>query len=614
MSQAEELHNRVANFLRHARKYRRVISWLLADSLWRLRSRTSRIVAFGALNLVCQAGTVAVLYFYADALEQNRTVELVGRAFAARASFTFLWLAAGSALALIVLGAAANYVSRSQAISLGRWYEETCGKRAFTLATRLPDLRARAASRLAHEGGIRQIAQGDARYCGMAVRIISYAMPALINFAVSVVAMAVIDPQLTAIIAGLATVIFLFQYPANLRAAKFSSAWENHRSPALAEFLSLLHQVKSAPAPIDTEAPALRRIYEKGSLTRTLDAFWARLRAIEEGTLVSQIGSAVVLCAAILIIGARLLEGSTDWGLLVVYLGALRVCLSNFVQIGRAVAGVSRFYPQIARYSEFVGSAEKTNRPAIRLKPEQTLTVSAPSLVGGPDRVAMRLGDRLVLLTPAVVDRTLLHVVINAVVEANGYSDEPQIGPPALICAAAETSKETARKAFGLSKQITAGGLQKELRAAGLWDEGTVYPLTHLDAPAPSQWSDLLSARLVYALRLIGGLDRGCDVLLLEWEGFMSLGSIAQQHFLGRLTDRIALFVYADLEPVGALGESAVLVCDNETITGWMPLTTGAVPREVISKAFLTASIKCRGRKPGHDIAGVAESADADLG
>ena len=225
MSQAEELHNRVANFLRHARKYRRVISWLLADSLWRHRSRTSRIIAFGALNLVCQAGTVAVLYFYADALEQNRTVELVGRAFAARASFTFLWLAAGSALALIVLGAAANYVSRSQAISLGRWYEETCGKRAVTLATRLPDLRARAASRLAHEGGIRQIAQGDARYCGMAVRIIGYAIPALINFAVSVVALAVIDPQLTAILAGLGLGVFLCQYPSNLRAAKFSSAW-----------------------------------------------------------------------------------------------------------------------------------------------------------------------------------------------------------------------------------------------------------------------------------------------------------------------------------------------------------------------------------------------------
>jgi hypothetical protein len=99
----------------------------------------------------------------------------------------------------------------------------------------------------------------------------------------------------------------------------------------------------------------------------------------------------------------------------------------------------------------------------------------------------------------------------------------------------------------------------------------------------------------------------------MEWQGFASLGSTGQQHFLCCLADRIALFVYADPQRVGAVGESAVLVCDSEAITGWAPLTTGAMAREVLGKAFVTALISRRGREPGDDIAGVDAVADADF-
>ncbi len=66
-----------------------------------------------------------------------------------------------------------------------------------------------------------------------------------------------------------------------------------------------------------------------------------------------EIGKTLILAAVIYYMANEMMAGRQNWAILIAYVGALRLVLMACTQAIRAYASVSRFYPQISRYSLF---------------------------------------------------------------------------------------------------------------------------------------------------------------------------------------------------------------------------------------------------------------------
>ena len=76
-------------------------------------------------------------------------------------------------------------------------------------------------------------------------------------------------------------------------------------------------------------------------------------------SVVLQTGTAVCATVAAVYLAARIIEGNDDWPKFILYLGALRVALNGGSTAPRAFGTVSRYYPRLVVFIQFLQSAAR---------------------------------------------------------------------------------------------------------------------------------------------------------------------------------------------------------------------------------------------------------------
>lgn len=425
------------------KKYLRILDWLLREAYFKqFWGRPAGILFFGASRLICQAAAVAVLYFYANALKSASVISFLSFNLAARESALLMWFIIISAFLFLALSSLFQFFSRTYSISLASAYEEDSSRHAFSVLSRLPDTRTPQVNELLKEGVLRKI-PGDARRAGMTVRIIGYTVPQAISGVVALFSIMIIDATLTLILAGLTVGVFLGQYPANLRGARHSETFEKDLRDANIGIAELIRSFLATPQNTKATANKVDEFFSHQGLRSAIQSFGGRLRVIEESTLITQVGSALIISLAVFIIGSRLLKEGANWGLLLTYIASLRIALGGVVQIGRALTSMSRFYPQLVRYHMVLTAQKKLDR------------VSSPLLIGerlllGPDgsdtQMELKAPQRVALFTDDRIDRRLFHLFNYARVRDGWGSDRPFNDAPRIVAEIEEIYKRDVGK------------------------------------------------------------------------------------------------------------------------------------------------------------------------
>ena len=402
-----------------ARRYLSVFSWLLADSMrsqpvhWRI------IIGATIISLAANVGAVAVIYWYVRLLESNASVEWFGKTFAARGSIEMLIVTVAGLLTLLQLYAVSQYVARSHAIRASRLFEERCSGDALAASCRLPDPRARQAEEILAECQLIHLVTMNARYCGMAVRLLANGVGALLVFMVSLAVLFWLDAFMTSIVVLVGFVIVAAQYPPVKAAAAEGKRWAETRKSVNKSVASLLRGLNAVPRHAAVAGPDSDsgRFLNSAQVQQNLDAWEGRLRAIDRSTLTMQLGGGALLAGLILFVGLSFIRGEPDWAELIVYVTMLRLLLANLTSLFRALTGVSRFYPQIQSYRDFMRSATLTlgNPDMDRGRsPGSFLTLEAVDHQGRSGSLRLQRGQIYAILAAPGYGRDLLGYLTRA--------------------------------------------------------------------------------------------------------------------------------------------------------------------------------------------------------
>jgi hypothetical protein len=114
------------------------------------------VILCGAAYIAMKFAAMGVIYLCVRALSEDLPVTIPGVNMLAPKSPEFVLLSVSVGVALLIATAYFRYEVRRRAIELGRRYEERCARRIILVASRLPDPRAKVASRVIGAGSLNQ--------------------------------------------------------------------------------------------------------------------------------------------------------------------------------------------------------------------------------------------------------------------------------------------------------------------------------------------------------------------------------------------------------------------------------------------------------------------------
>lgn len=570
---------------RRARRYAGDIKWLLGDFLSRIGWQSGRVVLSGLLHIGTKFLSVLLLYVVVHALSDGIPEQLAHLPLPPPRSAAFLLLAVALAFLLLALSSWLRFDVRNRGITLGRQYEEFCARRVFAMASRLPDSRAPIASRTFATEPM-HLYIGYARHCGLAARQLTQLLPTLVSFVVGCAVMIWIDAVTTAGLALLALVSFLAQYPANHRAAQASRNWERSRGDALRRVVDMFTALRRAPTPIENDGPVLNGLYTDPAVHDYIYGFSDRSHAAEQAALVSRIGSHLVLCGAILLLGLDIVEGERSWAAVAAYVAVVRFTLADFVQVSTLANGFTRFHAQFTLYRRFTGDA--ANAVGAPARPSGPPTLRIADLVGGGMGWQPAAGTIAALLTPPNPMPSVPNMVHDATDDA------------VLLARIDRTLLDDfvpLRSLLALSDDVDDLDISRSLAAFGPGDV-TIRPPEPgwLDRPASLGWRQELPLARLAALQAIAARKRGATVVAMDLQLFEDLGPSWRVAAAPHLANAVLLLLYQPsdvtgnldmhLARLGRLGETAVLVADGRQLIGWVAIDGPFQPPPALGVAF----------------------------
>jgi hypothetical protein len=557
--------------LERASEYARTASWLIKDFFGMVRWRVLPVIGCEFAHIGLKFAAMGVIYLCVHALSGESPVAIPGMAFLSPRSPEFVVLSVSAGVALLIGTALFRYEVRRRAIGLGRQYEEHCARRIVLLASRLPDPRAGVANRIVR-GGVLPQYPGYARFCGMAVRQLTQLLPALTSFLAVALALLWMDFGLTLMLAGLAAVGVLAQYPANHRAAIASNVWERTRAAAGHRYRALFRRLHCDPMPLAPDGAFVDQLFRSGHVRDNIDSVCARATQTEQAALVSRISSSVLLGATLILLGIDIVQGERTWAAVAAYAAAVRFALADFVSVCKIASSLTKYHAQITRHREFVIDA----LPCLRNAPLQTAEISWPiplRLPGLHDPEAilsLQRGEVLALIAPVRARYALPALFDGVIGPSTGHEGRCS---PVLIDAGLLVPDLELRANVGLPADLGAASVARDLAPFAPENEELSFVQPGwLDRPLElgplPQWS--LSALHVLAVRA-----RQRPLVAMDLFLFAAMSPRWRDACRAALAESVLILIHSRPSSVGKHGERAAIVCDGDALRGWLPVEVG---------------------------------------
>ena len=376
---------------RQGRNYFSLVGWLLYTAFKGRTWKLAIAVGLSLLGLAAQGAAIFVVYWYGRQMEKggSYSVPLVHIDMNLKEQPEWLWAIVIFSTSFFILSAALLYMSRRQVLNIVQEHYAATLEQLALLTNRLPDARVKLASSLFVDYGFGGIATGARRGTLIVVTSAS-TITALVGGLGAAFFLFRIDLPLTLLIIVSAGVAALLLYPLTIRGVASAKLREKAQEAFRVEFKQLVEK-RLAAEPVTSFKAA----------EGLADAYLMRRRVLTELIFAIEVGITVILGLVVYYMASQALAGREQWAIFIAYIGALRMTLNGGAQAVRALASISRYYPQIVRYALLVKDMQKINDTEFaRARPGDKLILG--TLTNGQDVIA-EAGDCLALLTLDII-------------------------------------------------------------------------------------------------------------------------------------------------------------------------------------------------------------------
>ena len=552
------------SFYQKLSQYWPIFKWMILDSVWRFRGVATLILITGFLGVTFQVAAIGQAIQYAKVLESGEIVRFLGYEFEPRTSWELLLMLGGGILFSLLISAWLIYYSRTSTLKLCRRYEEFCAKRILVICGSELKFWMESEGTYGDERDFLKLSRTDARYCGLALRMILNAIIPAITFIVAFAALLYINLLLTFLIMVLVLISSGFLYKVNIASARSTSIMEKNSGKTAYEYNRIIQQQKGIAAPIQDIEAIFRNLFSSKNVKQYHNAFEGRFKAIENSKFVSNILIAVSTFVIFVILGSRIIFEGEGWGRLIVYLVALRYGLNNLKQCSSSITNINRFYYQVRRYFYFLANTETVSRVKGLLPLKYTIKVGPEPLKGSLESWDISQGGRIGLMSLVELNRYTMAGLTDGLL---GHSSKAANNALSSMCFV--TSKyemlfgRSLRTSLGLPLDLDWEEVYKEIEAIGL-QERIKELFNSLDKPVtPEEWVGV-GSNIKFALALFAALKSDCQWIMLEEDGLRSLSDTARKYLLNCLAGRITVIVYnGDMKDVGRYNEDVVSLVDG---------------------------------------------------
>jgi hypothetical protein len=554
----------IEGFYQKLYQYWPVFKWMIFDSVWRFKGVATLILVAGFLGVTFQVAAIGQVIRYAKVLESGEIVRFLGYEFEPRTSWGLLLMLGGGILFSLLISAWLIYYSRTNTLKLCRRYEEFCTKRILVICGSELKFWMEPEGTYGDERDFLKLSRTDARYCGLALRMILNAIIPAITFVVAFAALLYINLLLTLLIMVLVLISSGFLYKVNIVGARSTSMMEENSGKTAQEYNRIIQQQKGISAPIQDSEAIFRNLFSSKTVKQYLNAFEGRFKAIENSQFVSNILIAVSTFVIFVILGSRIIFEGEGWGRLIVYLVALRYGLTNLKQCSRSITSTNRSYYQVRRYFYFLNNAENISKVKGTLPSKYTIKVGPEPLKGSLESWDISQGGRIGLMSLVKLNRYTLAGLTEGLLGHSSKAANDALSSMCFVTSRYEMLLgRSLRTSLGLPLDLDWEEFCKEMEVIGL--QGRIKELFNsLDEPVtPEEWVGI-GLNIKFALAMFAALKSDCQWIILEEEGLKSFSDTARKYLLSCLSGRITVIVYnGDMQDVGMYNEDVVSLIDG---------------------------------------------------
>jgi hypothetical protein len=338
--------------VRQASNYSKLVVWLLYGVF---KGRTTKLISALVLSVVhlgSQATGILALYWYARQMELDGTLKVpqLGLALPVRTDTALLWAVVIFSAACFVTSAYLLFLSRRLILDIVEDHYARALEQLGQQTARLPDPRARMASRLLMNYGPSSLAT-SARFGALTTINFCNALTSVLGGTGAAVILFRIDTPLTLLILLGAALGGVLLYPLTLRASHLAK----EREKAQWAFQRNARRLRQAYPPPQAST-------DSTPFTGLAKAHLGARRVKIEFIFATEISVTIIMALVVYYMAREMMAGGQSWAVLIAYLGALRLTLVGSSQALRAYASVSRSYPQLMRYYLFTKDIEKIDQ------------------------------------------------------------------------------------------------------------------------------------------------------------------------------------------------------------------------------------------------------------
>lgn len=545
-------------------RYRVTVGWVYR-SLFRF-SRRLTLLAVGAnvAGVTMQGAALALLLYYANLMEENRTLAVKALAIEVASRDQSTFLVAMVAVGLILLASAGLiFLGNMKTIRLAVAFAGHCSRRTMALESARPPMD-QAPSGAAYPKKIPGRATG---LVGIArgVRPLLRVVNPLMLFIYSLAVLFYIDWLLTLIVAVIIAPSMLLHYKVNYLAAQNQKRLGRARERAHKAIVGLLDDLAFAPRLHASEAARLQSAYHDDRIDELNRRYSFRIAAQPYSQVVSDVVIAVVAVGITARLGSLALSGLLSWSSFLGFLVFARIALVSLRGVLSAITGFARHYPRIRQTYELLASeAERAPFDARTL----SLVPRGDDAIGDLASAQLRRGRPAAVVTPIPVTRFNLYAFVDGL--AGRRSRQNRALRASTACcpdALNSTPGGSIAELLDLAADADGDGALARLRQA---DPGARLPVNDVHAPLDRRGWRRIPEGVRAQILLAQAAAAPADLLVIDSAVLHAAAAPVRAAWQEQVRERFLAVRYGDPQGATAFGERLVVALAEDRWTSLM--------------------------------------------
>jgi hypothetical protein len=361
-----------------------------------------------------------------------------------------------------------------------------------------------------------------------------------------------------------------FHYRNNIRGASSSKKMEKHAPGAQQERRRISKVVTNTNWVEEDFCNWVDSHYDEGEIKSNLEGFRGRFQTLENARLINDLLVAMLLFMVAVILGGKAIMQNAHWGSLIVYLLALRYCLSHLNRIVVTFTSINRFYPIFSRYFYFVNCFDLAEPKKEVLPGRYKIRFESSPFDASATSGIIKNGDILSVVGPFDFNLYNIPTYMKCLLK---YEEVPVEKILRSMNVVAETDGYlqplSLREGFSFPSGYDLANLQRDLRDSGISEEMISRLPEDMNRPISREKWDHIGPELRYSLGLLSAIHSGEQWIIIHEKVFKHISRRMRDHLFQKLGKNITLLVFdGDLDSVGTYGETTVAIIDGRNLIG----------------------------------------------